>query len=240
MFFDDPVKIPEIAKTIGFSIFVVPPEVIDSLNTGKKCIKTATKLPSPEFPVTSFYLSPDEKNSIKVDKIRELEAELSNKETSTRFFIVKHAEVMNEAAQNAALKFLEEPKENCHLVFLATELRAFLPTILSRAESYIMRVEHPLDCPPAVSDGILNDAKMLLSSSPAKTFDLVMSWTDKSAKKSRPEILQILGATIELCYKSYFKTKNSIFLKKIPNLLATYQNIKANGHIRLQLVAHLC
>lgn len=240
MFFDDPLDIPKIAKSTGFSIFVVPSEMIDALNTGKKRIKTAVKTPVPDFPATSFYLEPDEKNSIRINKIRGLEAELLNKQTSARFFIIKHAETMNEAAENAALKLLEEPKENCHLVFLTTSLTSFLPTVLSRASIYVLKIENPVEKAPAVSEEILNEAKLLLVASPAKTFPLVERWTNKATKKSRPEILQILGATIELAYKSYFKTGKSVFLAKIPNLLTVYENIKANGHIKLQLTAHLC
>lgn len=240
MFFDDLTKIPSIAEGVGFSIFVVPSEMIDSLNTGKKQVKTATKIAVPDFPVTTFYLEPDEKDSVKVNKIRDLESELSNKQTSARFFIIKHAETMNEAAQNAALKLLEEPKENCHLVFLATSLTSFLQTVLSRANVYILRVEDPLGKSPVVSEEILNNAKLLLAASPAKTLSLVEQWTTKTTKKTRLEIVQILNTTVELAYKSYFKTENSAFLKKIPSLITACENIKANGHIKLQLVAHLC
>lgn len=222
MFFDDPGSIQNIARSTGFAIFVMPAEM------------------APDFPATTFYVEPDEKNVIRVDKIRELESELSNKETLARFFVVKHAETMNESAQNAALKLLEEPKENCHLVFLASNLVAFLPTVLSRASIYVLKVDSPLDKAPAFSKEIIDEAKLLLASSPAKTFSLVESWTDKKHKKTRPEILQILSATIELAYKSYFKTKKEIFLKKVPDLITSYENIKANGHIKLQLVAHLC
>lgn len=239
MFFSDPLLIPKIAEDVGFTIFVVPTEVIDALNS-KKRIKTTKKIVAPEFPNTSFYLEPDEKNLIKVDKIRELEAEMLNKEVTARFFVVKHAETMNEAAQNAALKLLEEPKENCHLVFLATSLTFFLPTVLSRANVYVLRAEDSLDKPPAVSEDVLEEAKLLITSSSAKTLAIVKRWTNKNSKKTRQEVLQILGAAIELSYKSYFKTSKTVFLKKVPNLIIAYENIKANGHIKLQLLAHLC
>lgn len=225
MFFDDPISIPDVAKNTGFSIFVVPTEIVDVLSN---------------FPTTTFYLTPDEKNSIRVDKIRDLEAEMLNKETSDRFFVIRHAETMNESAENAALKLLEEPKENCHLIFLTTGLTTFLPTILSRANIYILKTTTPLDTSPSVDKDILNEAKLLLSSSSTKTFAIIKRWTDKSGKKSRPEILQILNTTVELSYKSYFKTGKTVFLKKIPALIAAYDNIRANGHIKLQLTAHLC
>lgn len=240
MFFDDPSLIPKIAGESGFAIFILRSDLIDLLHTSKKPIKTARSF---SFPTTTFYLEPDEKHSIKVNQIRELEAIMATKQLEPRFFVIKHAETMNEAAENAALKLLEEPRENCHLVFLATNLENFLPTILSRAKIYIQKIENPLDAPVLANENILEDARLLLSSSSHNILILVKKWTDKKSKKtlkSRLEILQILGSAIEIAYKSYFKTKNPAFLKKIPALITTYENIQGNGHIKLQLIAHLC
>ena len=144
MFFEELTSIPSIAEKVGFSIFIIPASVIDALNTHKKLVKTALKFPVPQFPKTTFFLEP-EKDAIKVDQIRTLESEMQNKEISSRFFIVKHAETMNEAAENAALKLLEEPKRNCHLVFLTTDETAFLETVLSRATLYVFKIKNPLD-----------------------------------------------------------------------------------------------
>lgn len=239
MFFDDITSIPKIAAKEGFSIFILPSAVIDAMNATKKVVKTAAT-PKIIFPPTTIYLQPDEKNVIRVDKIRELEAEMSTKKTSQRFFVVKHAETINEAAENAALKLCEEPKENCHLVFLATDLTAFLPTILSRASVYVQRVDNPLDQPINASEETLSEARSLLKSTGRETLLLVNRWTDKKSKKERQDILKILSCTIEIAYKSYFKTGNPNFLKKVPNLITAYENIKGNGHIKLQLTAHLC
>jgi hypothetical protein len=49
----------------------------------------------------------------------------------------------------------------------------------------------------------------------------------------------VLGVTIEMLYKSYFKTKNQVFVKKIPKFLEAYSNIEKNGHLKLHLVADL-
>lgn len=239
MFFDRLEILPSLAEKSGFSIFIIPGPAIDSLNTGKKRVKTATDSANFDFPINSFYLEPD-KNAIRIDQIRELEENFLIKQTEKRFFIVKHADLMNEAAENAALKLLEEPRENCHLVFLATNLSAFLPTVLSRAAIYTLKTKNPLERPPDTDKKTLDDAKSLLSAPKNLTFDLVNRWTDKKGKKDRTEILEILSTTIELSYKSYFKTGNPNFLKKLPALLKTYDNIKGNGHIKLQLVAGLC
>lgn len=237
MFFDDLSLIPKIAMDHGFSIFVLPTEIIDNTHIGKKPIKTASGL---SFPPTTFYLEPDEKHSLKVDDIRTLEAEMTTKQLKPRFFVIKHAETLNEYAENAALKLLEEPRENCHLVFLTTSITNFLPTILSRASIFIKKLKDPLGSPVAADTKILENARALLAASPSETLRLVNSWTDKNHKKTRLEILNILSATIEIAYKSYFRTGNLLFLRKVPALINTYENIKGNGHIKLQLTANLC
>ena len=238
MFFDNLESLPKLAETSGFSIFIIPGQIIDSLNTGKKRVKTA-KTASFSLPPTTYYLEPD-KAVIKVAQIRELEENLIAKQTSPRFFVVKHADLMNEAAANAALKLLEEPRENCHIVFLATNLISFLPTILSRASIYVLKTQNPLETPPDVDKKTIEEAKALLKASESTSLELVNRWTAKKGKKDRTEILQILGAAIEITYKSYFKTGNLAFLKKLPALIKTYENIRGNGHIKLQLIANLC
>lgn len=49
-----------------------------------------------------------------------------------KIYIVDEAEKMNEAAQNALLKTIEEPPEYAVILLLTTNRGAFLPTILSR------------------------------------------------------------------------------------------------------------
>ena len=52
--------------------------------------------------------------------------------------------------------------------------------------------------------------------------------------------LSVLGTAIEMLYKTYFITKKSIYLQKIPKFLIAYESICENGHIKLHLVADLC
>ena len=68
----------------------------------------------------------------------------------------------------------------------------------------------------------------------------------KKLKKSESEadsdkafLLKVIETTIELAYKSYYKTKNQQFLKKIPGLTVAYDNINNNGNKKLQLIANL-
>jgi DNA polymerase III subunit delta' len=71
---------------------------------------------------------------IKVDQIRGLEERLSRHplEAERHVAIVTHADQMNEPAQNAFLKTLEEPPPGTVLVLVASSPDKLLPTIRSR------------------------------------------------------------------------------------------------------------
>ena len=81
-----------------------------------------------------IYVSHEKKN-ITVDDIRvQLVNDVGIMPYSGQYkvYIVDDAEKMNEAAQNALLKTLEEPPEYAVILLLATNTGAFLQTILSR------------------------------------------------------------------------------------------------------------
>ena len=78
-------------------------------------------------------LFPKEK-SIKVDEIRSLrkEAFIKPNEAASRVFVIQSADTMNDEAQNALLKLLEEPPETVGLILTASSRSRLLPTVRSR------------------------------------------------------------------------------------------------------------
>lgn len=82
------------------------------------------------------FLEPDDKDSIKVDAIREATQTLQLRPMEARFrvLIVRDADRMNPQAQNALLKTLEEPPGNSKLVLTTSRPQAILPTVLSRCQ----------------------------------------------------------------------------------------------------------
>lgn len=222
MFFDDLKQIPDIAARTSCAIFVMPPE-------------TELKLKN------SVYLRPDdEKKSslITVEQVREFSALASHRETQDNYYIIAPAEAMNEAAENAFLKTLEEPKPHCHFLLLTERPSALLPTILSRAQIYYLRQAGNLAKPPIASEKIIGLAKRLIAAGPAELPALAAEIA-LLKPKPRESALEITGTAIELLYKSYFKTKNSKFLTKLPNFITLYDNLSQNGHLKLHLVADL-
>lgn len=222
MFFDNLEQIPTIAQRTSCAVFVVPPE---------------TKLDLP----AALRLTPadDKKTSlITVEQVREFIALSSSKEVRDRYFIITPADAMNEAAQNAFLKTLEEPKPFCHFVLLTEQPSALLPTILSRSQVFSLKIKHVLDQAPNADAKIMSFAKQLIAANP-QNLPAIAAEITKNKTKTREQALDISATAIELLYKSYFKTKNPKFLSKLPGFITLHKNLSANGHIKLHLVADL-
>lgn len=73
-------------------------------------------------------------DEIKIDSIRALAAGLAlfSVEGGRRIALIERADKMNEAAQNALLKTLEEPPSRTHVILAAAEDSRLMPTIRSR------------------------------------------------------------------------------------------------------------
>lgn len=76
----------------------------------------------------------DNANTIKINSIRDLKkfTDLSFEEVPFRFIIILEAQLMNDQAQNAILKTLEEPPEGIYIFLLTNDKNNLLPTIQSR------------------------------------------------------------------------------------------------------------
>lgn len=81
-----------------------------------------------------FYIIEPEKNIIKVDEIRNLINEIYLKPTKAKkkCFIINDSDLMNESAQNALLKVLEEPPKYASIILVAENKEKLLGTIKSR------------------------------------------------------------------------------------------------------------
>ncbi len=81
---------------------------------------------------------------IKVDTARRIRSECAvyPGDSDRRIFLIRHAQNMNAAAQNALLKLLEEPPEYAIFLLMTENESAILPTILSRCTQYALA---PLD-----------------------------------------------------------------------------------------------
>ena len=91
----------------------------------------------PEAKRTSFSSLPSVAKEIKIEQIRDFIWKLSLKPYSAPFkaAIIDKAHLMNQEAQTALLKTLEEPKGKTLLILITESPEYLLPTILSRCET---------------------------------------------------------------------------------------------------------
>ncbi|MEW6003680.1 MAG: hypothetical protein AB1695_00025 [Stygiobacter sp.] len=101
----------------------LPKDVVEEI---QQKIKEKSQNPFAPFSI-------DNSNQIRINSIRDIKkfSTLSS-ESIYRFIVIINAHLMNEQAQNALLKTLEEPPENIILILLTTNLDTLLPTVQSR------------------------------------------------------------------------------------------------------------
>ena len=220
MFFDSAAQILKIAQSCGTSIFVLPDDV------------------QVEFK-NAIILKPEDKSVITIEQVREALSKFTTKQTADQYIVIRPADLMNDQSANAILKNLEEPGDNVHFVLVTSQPSKLLPTILSRANVYILRQDFDVKKITAADDKKKVLAKKLIAARPNELYTVSQEIAGKK-DQVRNYTLDILAIAIEMLYKTYFINHKEIFLKKLPKFLTAYENISKNGNIKLHLVADLC
>lgn len=144
-----------------------------------------------------YTLEPDDDGkAIKVDAIRSMreDAFLKPNEAPYKIYIINSAELMNDNAQNALLKILEEPPENVFFILCSASADRMLDTILSRVVVYRLDKSDfsiaGFDAPRDAKDLAKDIVKSMCSE---KELDLLIA-TGKliTAKKDIAKILDVL------------------------------------------------
>lgn len=132
------------------ALLLVGPDGIGKYTLAMHIVLQLLDMPEDKAGAAVKLISPDEKNTISIESIRELQRFLQlktlGKKSLRRAVIIEHAQRMTTEAQNAFLKILEEPPQDTVLVLTADNQRALLPTIMSRAQSITVNTppEQPL------------------------------------------------------------------------------------------------
>lgn len=157
----------------------------------------------------------DKEGTIKVDDIKELISDtcISAVENNYKVYVIKHAENMNEAAQNKLLKTLEEPNQGVIIILSVSSESAMLQTIKSRVKKIYLNVWdnqniakeltkidtnfQNIDLAVKFSKGNLTKAKSLLSDDKFKNCYLLMNklLTEYSGTAVMAQYLNYLGGT---------------------------------------------
>ena len=219
MFFEKIEDIPKIVKSVNCAIFVLPKEEAVEIKN-------------------AMILEPKEKTTISIEQVHDVIDTLKTKQNADRFIVIRPAELLTVESANAILKNLEEPQERVHFLLITDQPSKLLPTILSRAETYVWRGGITKINEIKADEMIKALAKRLLVAKNSEIVDLAEEICKKK-DSVRTQALLILSVAIEMAYKSYFMTKKTAFLSKIPNLIKAYEGISGNGHVKLHLVADL-
>lgn len=141
-------------------------------------------------------------SSIGIDRVRDLKVEAGRtiSEGRRRVFILSDAARMLEEASQSALKLLEEPPANTHLILTVEEPGALLPTILSRCQQMRFRplrretIEEML----RAAAGMGVEAARLVASLSGGSLGRAMDLKDEdSIVRSRDEAVAILSTRPE-------------------------------------------
>lgn len=219
MFFERVSEIPEIALKNGLSVFVVP---VGTKSGIAQAIETSDG---------------EEAEKLNVETVREIREKTGVKQGEARFVVLYIYGKVSDAAQNAMLKEIEEPKENYHFVILTDDEGKLLATVKSRAQIYRLREGNFLEVRPR-KEKVMKLAKRLLV---AEGVELIKIGEEINKDKEKRELgLMVVETAIELLFKTYLIRGQEKFLVKLPKLMDLHKNLALNGNLKLHFVADLC
>ncbi|MDO5547634.1 MAG: DNA polymerase III subunit [Eubacteriales bacterium] len=162
-------------------------------------------------------------SEIKVDTARMIRSDCAvlPNESERRVFLIRHAQNMNIAAQNALLKILEEPPAYAFFILMTENASAILPTILSRCTQFalaplsvseltsLLRAQYPEQAPAeisaaaAASQGIAGNAAELLSGEIGLAAELAAPFLRALSTRDELEILRAANGCLSLTRRQF-------------------------------------
>lgn len=162
-------------------------------------------------------------SEIKVDTARTIRSDCAvlPNESERRVFLIRHAQNMNAAAQNALLKILEEPPAYAFFILMAENAGAILPTILSRCTQFalaplayneliaLLRQQYPdkseqdLTAAAAAAQGIAGNAAELLSGEIGEAAELAAPFVRALSSHSELELVRAASACSSLTRRQF-------------------------------------
>ena len=225
------------------------------------------------FDYEVVYPLKDDKINLDVGKIyvkqaRELVQKTRTALKKNKVYIIYKASTMNEQAQNAFLKSLEEPNSSTFYILLVNNVHSLLPTVLSRSQ--ILKITPlnndaslkliPDNIPanikqqilfvangnPLLINKLVNDSSLISQYSAhittAKSFLTASTYqkliTINKLKDSREDAIATLDALIKIL-STTIKTPDEQLLTLLNNALNARNDLLSNLNVRLTLIHHL-
>ena len=225
------------------------------------------------FDYEVVYPLKDDKINLDVGKIyvkqaRELVQKTRTALKKNKVYIIYKASTMNEQAQNAFLKSLEEPNSSTFYILLVNNVHSLLPTVLSRSQ--ILKITPlnndaslkliPDNIPanikqqilfvangnPLLINKLVNDSSLISQYSAhittAKSFLTASTYqkliTINKLKDSREDAIATLDALIKIL-NTTIKTPDKQLLALLNNALNARNDLLSNLNVRLTLIHHL-
>jgi DNA polymerase III delta' subunit len=144
------------------------------------------------------WLEPEEDTRvIKVEEIRALisRTHLKPLQAPSKVFVIDRADCLNETAQNALLKTLEEPEGSAYFVLISYAAEKILPTVRSRTQHLNFNPTFMKSTDPANPSPAFTEARQAVFSYCSKAASLKSASPDLGGL-SREETLEVLEAVI--------------------------------------------
>lgn len=193
-----------------------------------------------------------EKNSITIDKIRDISKFVSTKpfESNDKVVLIKQADLMRTEASNALLKNLEEPKPFVYFILLTDNKNKLLKTIISRCQviNYLSERENEefdyttaLDIlDKSMGQDLLTmlDSKEYLSDFQKDTdvlFDFLMEFYSSFLKFVKTKDESSLNKDFVKLYKKYPKANERIIVDTLDKIESVRGYFKVNANFELSM-----
>ncbi len=202
--------------------------------------------------LTDLLVIEPEKNSITIDKIRDISKFVSTKpfESNNKVVLIKQADFMRTEASNALLKNLEEPKPFVYFILLTDNKNKLLKTIISRCQviNYLSERENEefdyttaLDIlDKSMGQNLLTmlDSKEYLSDFQKDTdvlFDFLMEFYSSFLKFVKTKDESSLNKDFVKLYKKYPKANERIIVDTLDKIESVRGYFKVNANFELSM-----
>ena len=202
--------------------------------------------------LTDLLVIEPEKNSITIDKIRDISKFVSTKpfESNNKVVLIKQADLMRTEASNALLKNLEEPKPFVYFILLTDNKNKLLKTIISRCQviNYLSERENEefdyttaLDIlDKSMGQNLLTmlDSKEYLSNFQKETdvlFDFLMEFYSSFLKFVKTKDGSSLNKDFVKLYRKYPKANERIIVDTLDKIESVRGYFKVNANFELSM-----